>query len=158
MNVVKWRGNKRGRDGADKGQREGSAEGTDTVQRERDVLLFMHLSRFSQLRARQCTLDVCMRWALSMFTLHVYKCMHVYVCVCVAQGLCMCELCPLPLASVGLQVSPGGWDKTPTMPIVFTAHTQRIRPAWQTGTRYYHVCRCCFWFHSDFLFTKTKYA
>lgn len=132
--------------------------------KERGMLLFMDLSRFSQLRAWQRILYVCtcMRKIQALLSLehahsHVYKCMHVYVCLC-SLGFVHVWTLPTPLASVGLQVSSSGWDKIPTMLIVFTAHTQGIRPAWQTGTRYYHVCRCCFWFHSDFLFTKTKYA
>ena len=84
--------------------------------------------------------------------------MHgVCVCVCVCECLCSLGIC----ACVNFTtLFACVWDKTPTMPFVFTAdthtHTQRIRPAWQTGTRYYRVCRWCFWFHSDFLLAKTK--
>lgn len=35
-----------------------------------------------------------------------------------------------------------------------TSH--RIRPACRAGTRYYHVCQQCFWFHSDFPFYKRQ--
>lgn len=89
---------------------------------------------------------------------------------CVSECMCTCITCvawDLRLSTfphftrVGLRVSPAGWDKTPTMlcvSVLTAHHKQRISPAWQTGTRYYRVCHWCFWFSSDFPFTKTKYV
>lgn len=92
-------------------EREGSAEETETCRRSRcrELIKIFHSSkRDSLLCTYVCTL-------LSSMCI-------ISVCMCVesvnfSQSTRFCGAPGLGLV--------GGWDKTPTMPIVFTAHTHR---------------------------------